>query len=91
MGITNQPPDLLPGTLDLLILRTLTRGAQHGYGIADRIRLLSADVLQVGESSLYPALQRPAAQRLGQRGMGRLREQPARALLHHHRRGQKSG
>jgi PadR family transcriptional regulator len=58
MGITNQPPDLLPGTLDLLILRTLTRGAQHGYGIADRIRLLSADVLQVGESSLYPALQR---------------------------------
>ena len=58
MGITNQPPDLLPGTLDLLILRTLTRGAQHGYGIADRIRLLSEDVLQVGESSLYPALQR---------------------------------
>ena len=58
MGLTNQPPDLLPGTLDLLILRTLTRGAQHGYGIADRIRLLSADVLQVGESSLYPALQR---------------------------------
>ena len=58
MGITNQPPDLLPGTLDLLILRTLTRGALHGYGIADRIRLLSADVLWVGESSLYPALQR---------------------------------
>ena len=58
MGITNQPPDLLPGTLDLLILRTLTRGALHGYGIADRIRLLSDDVLQVGESSLYPALQR---------------------------------
>ena len=58
MGITNRPPDLLPGTLDLLILRTLTRGALHGYGIADRIRLLSADVLQVGESSLYPALQR---------------------------------
>ena len=58
MGITNQPPDLLPGTLDLLILRTLTRGALHGYGIADRIRLLSADVLLVGESSLYPALQR---------------------------------
>ena len=58
MGITNQPPDLLPGTLDLLILRTLTRGALHGYGIADRIRLLSTDVLQVGESSLYPALQR---------------------------------
>ena len=58
MGITNQPPDLLPGTLDLLILRTLTRAPLHGYAIADRIRLLSEDVLQVGESSLYPALQR---------------------------------
>ena len=58
MGITNQPPDLLPGTLDLLILRTLTRAALHGYGIAERIRLLSEDVLLVGESSLYPALQR---------------------------------
>ena len=58
MALTNQPPDLLPGTLDMLILRTLTRGALHGYGIADRLRLVSADVLQVGESSLYPALQR---------------------------------
>ena len=58
MGVTNQPPDLLPGTLDMLILRTLTRGELHGYGIAERIRQVSADVLQVGESSLYPALQR---------------------------------
>jgi transcriptional regulator len=58
MGLTNQPPDLLPGTLDMLILRTLTRGALHGYGIAERIRLVSEEVLQVGESSLYPALQR---------------------------------
>jgi transcriptional regulator len=58
MALTNQPPDLLPGTLDMLILRTLTRGALHGYGIADRIRMVSAEVLQVGESSLYPALQR---------------------------------
>ena len=58
MGITNQPPDLLPGTLDMLILRTLGRGPLHGYAIADRIRLVSDDVLVVGESSLYPALQR---------------------------------
>src|SRR5215204_3418026 len=58
MGVTNQPPDLLPGTLDMLILRTLGRGALHGYAIADRIRLVSDDVLVVGESSLYPALQR---------------------------------
>lgn len=58
MGLTNQPPDLLPGTLDLLILRTLVRGPMHGYGIAERLRQISDDVLQVGESSLYPALQR---------------------------------
>lgn len=58
MGVTNQAPDLLPVTLDLLILRTLQRGSMHGYGIAERLRTASEDVLQVGESSLYPALQR---------------------------------
>jgi transcriptional regulator len=52
------PPDLLPGTLDLLILRIASREAMHGYGIAQRLKALSSDVLQVGESSLYPALQR---------------------------------
>jgi PadR family transcriptional regulator len=52
------PLDLLPGTLDLLILKTLAAGAQHGYGIAQRLKAVSNDVLQVGESSLYPALQR---------------------------------
>jgi transcriptional regulator len=51
-------PNLLPGTLDLLVLRTLTRGPLHGYGIAQRVKDLSQDVLHVGESSLYPALQR---------------------------------
>jgi transcriptional regulator len=50
--------ELLPGTLDLLILRTLRGGAQHGYGIAQHLKLVSEDVLDVGESSLYPALQR---------------------------------
>jgi PadR family transcriptional regulator len=58
MGRTNTPPDLLPGTLDLLILRTLVTGQKHGYGIAERLRQVSEDVLHVGESSLYPALQR---------------------------------
>ena len=58
MGLTNQPPDLLPGTLDLLILRTLAAGSLHGYGIADRLKVISQEVLHVGESSLYPALQR---------------------------------
>src|SRR5213080_3683406 len=51
--------DLLPGTLDMLILKTLSaRGALHGYGIAQHIHQVSKDVLQVGEGSLYPALQR---------------------------------
>jgi len=54
----NTPAEILPGTLDLLILRTLVRGSNHGYGIAQRVKELSRDVFQVGESSLYPALQR---------------------------------
>jgi transcriptional regulator len=58
MGRTTEPPDLLRGTLDLLILRVLSREPAHGYGVAQRIKVLSSDVLQVGESSLYPALQR---------------------------------
>src|SRR5438876_7638278 len=56
MGQTNQ--DLLPGTLDLLILKSLVRGRMHGYGIAQHLKTISDDVLQIGESSLYPALQR---------------------------------
>ena len=51
-------PDLLPGTLDLLILRALVAGRMHGYGIAQHLKDVSDEVLQVGESSLYPALQR---------------------------------
>jgi transcriptional regulator len=58
MGRRDQPPDLLPGTLDLLILKALQRGPMHGYGIAQHLLDVSDEVLQVGESSLYPALQR---------------------------------
>ena len=58
MGLTNTPSDLLPGTLELLILKALSHGPKHGYGIVEHLRLASADVLQVGESALYPALQR---------------------------------
>ena len=58
MGSERNTPELLPGTLDLLILRTLARGTEHGYGIAQHLKRVSGDVLQVGESSLYPALQR---------------------------------
>jgi len=50
--------DLLQGTLDMLILRVLNTGPLHGWGIADRIQIVSKNVLSVGEGSLYPALYR---------------------------------
>jgi transcriptional regulator len=53
-----KPSDLLQGTLDLLILKTIWREPLHGWGIAKRIQLLSGDVLSVGQGSLYPALHR---------------------------------
>jgi PadR family transcriptional regulator PadR len=56
MGKTK--PDILQGTLDLLVLRTLTRGPQHGYGIATTIQRISDEALRVEEGSLYPALHR---------------------------------
>ena len=51
-------PDLLPGTLDLLILRTLQNDRLHGWAISDRIQQISQDVLQINQGSLYPALHR---------------------------------
>jgi len=51
-------PNLLPGMLDMLVLRTLTVQAMHGYGIAQHLRRVTEDVIQVEEGSLYPALQR---------------------------------
>ena len=53
-----RPPDLLPGTVDLLILRTLQKDALHGWAISERIQKLSEDVLQINQGSLYPALHR---------------------------------
>ena len=50
--------ELLPGTLEMLILKTLNRGPAHGYAIARHLERSSKDVLRIGESSLYPALQR---------------------------------
>jgi PadR family transcriptional regulator PadR len=58
MGRTKSKSDLFPGTLDMLVLRTLTHGHMHGYAIAQIIHQISDDVLQVEEGSLYPALQR---------------------------------
>ena len=51
-------PDFLPGTLEMLILKTLSRGQNHGWGIAQHIQQVSRDALKIGEGSLYPALQR---------------------------------
>jgi PadR family transcriptional regulator, regulatory protein PadR len=58
MGLTNTASDLLPGTLELLILKSLGSGPKHGYAIVEHLRIASKDVLHVGESALYPALQR---------------------------------
>ena len=53
-----QVPDLLPGTLDLLILRTLQTEPLHGWAISERVQQISQDVLQINQGSLYPALHR---------------------------------
>ena len=54
----SKPSDLVQGTLDLLILKTVAPGPRHGWGIAQRIRQVSGDVLQVNQGALYPALHR---------------------------------
>jgi PadR family transcriptional regulator PadR len=53
-----KPSDLLQGTLDLLILKTIATGPLHGWAVAKRIQVLSGEVLTVGQGSLYPALHR---------------------------------
>ena len=57
-GRTRSKNELLPGTLEMMILKTLSIESMHGYGIAQHIQMLSADVLTIEEGSLYPALQR---------------------------------
>ncbi len=58
MARASDRSELLPGTLEMLILKTLSLSAMHGYGIAQHIQQITQDVLQVEEGSLYPALQR---------------------------------
>lgn len=53
-----KPAELLPGTLEMLVLKTLSLSEMHGYGIAQQLKRLSRDMLKVEEGSLYPALQR---------------------------------
>ena len=74
-------PDLLPGTLDLLILRTLQKDAQHGWAISERIQHISEDVLQINQGSLYPALHRLEHQGWIRGRMGGLRIGPPRQVL----------
>src|SRR4029078_13095246 len=58
MGETKHEPAFMPGTLDMLVLKTLSRGPTHGYAIAQFIQQASRDVLRVEEGALYPALHR---------------------------------
>jgi len=58
MGVHEKPGDLVQGTLDMLVLKTLLHGAMHGYGIAEFIQGTSNNVLRVEEGALYPALHR---------------------------------
>ena len=74
--------DLMPGTLDMMILKTLTRAPQHGYGIASSIKRASDDVLTVEEGSLYPALQRLLLQSWVKAEWKIDGDEPAGAVLH---------
>lgn len=56
--MSHETSELLQGTLDLLILKALTHGAMHGWGVSQRIQRMSRDVLRVNQGSLYPALHR---------------------------------
>ena len=58
MGADKPPNELIPGTLDMLVLKTVSREAMHGYAVAQSIQRLSEDVLRVEEGALYPALHR---------------------------------
>jgi DNA-binding PadR family transcriptional regulator len=76
------PPstDLLQGTLDLLILKTLALEPMHGWGVARRIQQTSKEVLHIGQGSLYPALS-TGIQRMDSVGLGKFRKQSTGEVL----------
>ena len=80
MGNDAKKTELAPGTLEMLILKAIERnaGPMRGYGIARYVKQISGDVLQVEEGSLYPIAATPGDQRLGQSGVGIIRQQPSR-------------
>ena len=79
--MANEKTELVKGTLEMLILRVLTRGEMHGWGIAERIKAWSRDVLTVEEGSLYPALYRLEMQGLV-KGEWRVSENNRRAKFY---------
>ena len=80
--MTRQKADLLQGTLDILILKALSLGPLHGYGIIQRIRQLTDKLLEVEQGSLYPAVYRTRAARLDQFQVGSDRDRPPGQVLH---------
>ena len=82
--MATKKPELLPGTLEMLILKTLTRGPNHGYGIAQDVQRVSGDALRIGEGSLYPALQRLLIDNWARVEWGTFGDRPQGARLHDH-------
>jgi DNA-binding PadR family transcriptional regulator len=80
--LTRPKANLLQGTLDMLILEALSLGPLHGYGIIQRLRQLSDELLEVEQGSLYPAVYRTRAARLDQFQVGSDRDRPPGQVLH---------
>jgi DNA-binding PadR family transcriptional regulator len=78
---TKRPNALLHGALDALILKTLTRGASHGYAVARYIEETTGDAFLIEDGSLYPALYRPRAQGLGRGRVGHVGARPPREIV----------
>ena len=79
--MAKEKPDLVYGTLDMLILKALQHDPRHGLAIADRIQQMSKDILHVEQGSLYPALYRLGSPRMDQSGMGRIRQQSRERVI----------
>ena len=77
-----KPTDLLPGTLDMLILKAVSLEPLHGYGVLLRIQQISGNALEIQQGSLYPALYRLEHQGLIRAEVGRERQQPQGQVLH---------
>jgi DNA-binding PadR family transcriptional regulator len=80
--LTRPKADLLQGTLDLLIIKALSLGPLHGYGIIQRIRQLSDELLEVDQGSLYPAVYRIEQRGSRQFQVGNHRDRPPGQVLH---------